>query len=262
MARVIMKELKDIKKRFETPRKTLIENGAEAVYEEKPKEILDITLLMDRFGYVRTMDAAVYERNKEAAVSESKYIKSCKNIDRILAFTDSGQMHIAKSDKIPYGKFRDKGVPFDNVSNYDSSVESIISLDTIEDIVGKKVVFVTATGMIKAVDGNEFDVSKRTTAATKLGADDKLIFAGVMGDNDTIVLRSEKDYLLRLPASEFPEKKKAALGVRGMKLGTGDKIIEAYMLNGEETPVLTIKDKEIAINRLRIGTRDTKGVKK
>ena len=36
----------------------------------------EVMLLMDRFGYTRTMDVAAYERNKEAADSESKYVLS------------------------------------------------------------------------------------------------------------------------------------------------------------------------------------------
>ena len=74
--------------------------------------------LMDRFGYVKTIDLATYERNKEAADTENKFVFSCKNTGRICLFTDTGQMHTVKVTDLPFGKFRDKGIPIDNVSNY------------------------------------------------------------------------------------------------------------------------------------------------
>ena len=83
---------------------------------------------MDRFGYARIVDVAVYERNKEAADSENKYIVHCMNTGKICIFTNSGKMHQVKVIDLPYGKFRDKGVPIDNVSNYSSSDEQIVSV--------------------------------------------------------------------------------------------------------------------------------------
>ena len=77
---------------------------------------------------------------------------------------------------LPYGKFRDKGQPIDNVSNYDSSQETCLFLAPLGAIMEQKLLFGTASGMIKLVSGREFDVSKRTTAATKLADGDELIF--------------------------------------------------------------------------------------
>ena len=74
MAKVIIRELKALKKEFAHPRLTVIENGKAAVYKEKEIEAVPVVLLMDRFGYVKTVDNSVYERNKEAADSENKQI--------------------------------------------------------------------------------------------------------------------------------------------------------------------------------------------
>ena len=43
---------------------------------------------MDRFGYARTVDAATYERNKEAADSENKYVLHAMNTGKLCVFTD------------------------------------------------------------------------------------------------------------------------------------------------------------------------------
>ena len=62
MAEVIMKELDQIKKEYGTKRRTVIENAEEVVYEEKKMEEMEVTFLMDRFGYMRTIDKSAYER--------------------------------------------------------------------------------------------------------------------------------------------------------------------------------------------------------
>ena len=128
---------------------------------------MDVMFLVDRFGYARCIDMATYERNKEAADSENRFVFNCKNIGKVCLFTDNGQLHTIKVQDVPFGKFRDKGVPLDNVSNYDTTKENIIYVTSQSDLNLYRVVFVTAQGMVKIVDGGEFDVAKRTVAATK-----------------------------------------------------------------------------------------------
>ena len=91
MAGVIMEELDSYKKEYGRKRRTVIENAEEAVYEEKKIEEQEVVFLMDRFGYARTVDVSVYERNKEAADSENKYIVHCTNTGRLCVFTDMGR---------------------------------------------------------------------------------------------------------------------------------------------------------------------------
>ena len=261
MAKVIIKELQSYKKQYAKPRKTAIDNLEEAVVEEKKIEETDVVFLMDRFGYAKTVDTSVYERNKEAADTENRYILTCKNTDKICIFTNKGQMHLLKVLDLPYGKFRDKGTPIDNLSNYNSSEENFVFIINLEAILHARLLFTTKAAMLKAVDGSEFDVSKRTTAATKLNEDDELLNVHIMSDEQTIVMQSEKNMFLRIEALSVPEKKKGAVGVRGMKLTAGDYLTAVHVLENGENQTIEVNGKELALNRLRIGNRDTKGTK-
>lgn len=261
MAKVIIKELEAFQKEYAVSRKTVIENGQEIVLEEPKMEEIDVVFLMDRFGYAKTIDLTAYERNKEAADNENRYRIICKNTDKIGLFTDKGQMHLLKISDLPYGKFRDKGQPIDNLSNYNSSEERLVFAASMEQMRGKKLIFAVKTGMIKLVDGAEFDVSKRTTAATKLADGDSVIRIDFYEEEMHLVLQSKKGMFLRIPAACIPEKKKVALGVRGIKLSVGDELEEVYFLHQGESIVVSIKGKDLELNRLRIGNRDTKGVK-
>ncbi len=262
MAQVIINELDSFKKEFARRRRTAIENLGEAVYKEKEIEETEVIFLMDRFGYAKTVDTAAYERNKEAADAENKYVFSCKNTGKVCLFTSAGQLHTIKVMDIPFGRFRDKGTPIDNISNYNSEKESIVCITSQTELNLRQVIFVTAQSMVKLVDGGEFDVSKRTVAATKLGEGDLVVSVMPLTEQRSVVLRTKEGYFLRFSIEEIPEKKKGALGVRGMKLGAKDAVEDAYYIKNGEEVIIEYKDKPLALNSLRPGKRDTKGTKK
>jgi len=261
MAQVIMNELDDIKKAFSRPRRTIIENAAEAVYEEKKIEEMDVVFLMDRFGYAKCVDTATYERNKEAADAENKYIFTCKNTGRICIFTNTGQLHTVKVLDIPYGKFRDKGIPIDNISNYNSEKEIMINVTSQTSLNLYRVIFVTKQSMMKVVDGGEFDVAKRTVAATKLQDNDEVVSVEILDGQKNIVLQTQEGFFSKFPVEEIPEKKKGAVGVRGMKLGAKDLVESVHYTGAGFEQAIIYKDKTLELGRLKLGKRDTKGTK-
>ena len=261
MQKVIIADLERYKKSYGEERKTDIVNAQVAVYVEKKIEEMPVVFLMDRFGYCRTVDTATYERNKEAADSESRYVLTCRNTDRLCLFTDTGKMYTAKVQELPYGKFRDKAFPIDNYSNFDSAQERIVCVSSMEDLILGTMLFVTKYGMTKTVSGYEYDVRTRTSMATKLNEGDEVLYAGLVGDHTQLVLQSAEGFFLRFPVEEIPEKKKAAIGVRAMKLSAKDHLEEVYALaDGEERNIL-YKEKEVALQKLKNGSRDQKGTK-
>ena len=262
MAKVIIKELREIQKEYGRERRTALDNVAQAVVEEKPIEETDVAVLIDRFSYGRCVDMSVFERNREAAEAECKRIIFCKNTDKLAIFTNTGQMHLVKVLDLPQGKFRDKGQPLDNVSNFDSGSERELYIEALGNLKEMKLIFGTKTGMLKAVDGGEFVVGKRTTAATKLAEGDELLTVAPLEDEETLVMQTVGNVFLRIEASGIPEKKKGAIGVRGIRLEPGDLLEEIHVLQPGDTPTVTVKGKTVYLNRLHIGNRDTKGVKK
>ena len=261
MAQVIMNELEEIKREYGRKRRTAIENAQEAVYKEKEIEEMEIMFLMDRFGYAKTIDMATYERNKEAADAENKYIFKCKNTGKVCLFTDIGQLHTIKVMDLPFGKFRDKGIPIDNVSNYSSDKEQIVFLTSQTELNLCRVLFVTAQSMMKVVDGGEFDVSKRTVAATKLQEGDSVVSIVCLHEQKHIVLQTGEGYFLRFAIEEIPEKKKGAVGVRGMKLGDKDLVEGVYYTQNAMEASIQYKNRNLVLNSLKLGRRDSKGVK-
>ena len=215
MTRVILKDMDAIKKAYARPRRTAVENAEAIVFEEKKIEEMPVMFLMDRFGYAKTIDMSVYDRNKEAADSENKYVFSCMNTGKICIFTDTGKQHTVKVQDLPFGKFRDKGVPIDNFGNFSSTEEQIVGIGSMEVLKHQKLLFGTRQGMLKIVDGSEFETKMKTMAATKLNEGDELLKAIVTDGTGQVVLQSRDGYFLRFDISEIPEKKKGAVRSSG-----------------------------------------------
>ncbi|MGN0383583.1 MAG: DNA topoisomerase (ATP-hydrolyzing) subunit A [Eubacterium sp.] len=175
MTKAIKKDLLNIKKEYAISRKTTIEDGQEAVYDENIIVEQEVVFVMDRFGYAKLIEPASYDRNRETIEGENKYYFHCMNTDKVCIFTDNGNMHQIKIMDVPSKKFRDKGVPIDNLGNYSSAGESIVAIFAMNDIKDTKMLFTTKKGMIKLVDSSEFNVVKRTISATKLAEGDELV---------------------------------------------------------------------------------------
>ncbi|MDE6699292.1 MAG: DNA topoisomerase [Lachnospiraceae bacterium] len=338
MAKAIIKDLEKIKKEYGVPRRTVIEDGKEAVYEEAKFVEQEVVFIMDRFSYAKTIDIPTYERNKEAVTAENRYVIRCLNTDKLYVFTDNGNLHQIKMEKMPFGKFRDKGTPLDNLGNYDSSDENIVYVCTAGEIAGRKLLFTTKAGMMKLVDASEFEASKRTIVATKLSADDKIanisitdatanvietednfvpisggfedgemfdmgmdingdimsagedfnmtldsfidMDTGIGADNNTddnagngdtegaiytneiVVIETANGMFLRFPLREIPEKKKGAIGVRGIKLKAEDYVTNVYVMDAGDTKVVECKGKEVELRSLKTNKRGAMGTKK
>ncbi len=261
MAQVIIQELDVIKKEYSKKRRTLIENAQEAVYEEKKPEEMDVIFLMDKFGYCKTIDMTTYERNKEAADAEFKYVVKCRNTGRICVFTNTGQLHTIKVVDIPFGKFRDKGQPIDNISNYNSANEDILAITSQSEMNLYRLLFVTKQSMCKIISGGEFDVAKRTVTSTKLSEGDEIVSVVVLNEQQHIILQSKEGYFLRFDISEISEVKKTALGVHGMKMGDNDYIEQVFYTYAGQNTKIEYKGKQIDMNKLKVAKRDAKGTK-
>ena len=261
MSRVIIKELDQIKKSYSSPRKTSIENAAVPVFTEKKPDAIEIAVLIDRFGYARAVDMSTFERNREAALSESRHIVTCMSDDRICLFTAEGRLHLIKADDIPFGRFRDKGIPLDNFSKYDSSEEEITAVFSLSSIKDSKLVFITRNGLAKQTAGSEFDAAKKTILATKLRSDDRLVCVCSSSRYSQIVLRTHKGYFLKFPISDIPEMKKTAAGVKSISFISGDYLEDVCPIDPAVRCSVSWNDHEVVLNDLRLANRGGRGSK-
>jgi DNA gyrase subunit A len=261
MTNLIIEDMERIKKEYSRPRRTTIEDAEEIVIKAPEVKEQPLMMLMDKFGYTKTIDMSTYEKNKDAVLAESQHIIDCVNTSKVCIFTNKGQMHQVKVMDIPHGRLRDKGTPIDNISNYSSANEDIVFMCDEKELAGKKLLFTTKQGMMKQVDGAEFIVSKRTIAATKLLDNDEVVSVQFVESKHNIILSTNGSTLLKFASTEVPEKKKGAVGVRGIKLVKNDYVDDVYLYeDGVETKI-EYHNKPLVLNRLKMSKRDSAGTK-
>ena len=108
---------------------------------------------------------------------------------------------------VPFGKFRDKGKPIDNISNYTSAEERIVLVESMMNLRNSMVFMGSSDGMLKQVQGSEFDVAKRTTAATKLNDGASLKIVKIVTGMESVIMESEKGYCLRFQITRFRKRR-------------------------------------------------------
>ena len=263
MTKVLRSDLIAIRDKYARPRRTKI-TQAEAVtfVVKEDEEDRELLFVMDRFGYAKTMEPAAYSRNQESVENSYKYYFMCRSTGRICLFTESGIMHTVKVSDLPMGKLRDKGIPIDNIGNFDSSKEEIVMACSQSDLNLYRILFVTANGFVKIVSGGEFETRLKTVNATKLTEGDTLVSAGVITDQKYAVLITANGYLFKYPLEQIPEMKKTAAGGKIMKLGKGDTVELAVLAKEKEDKPLVYRDVEIDLSKVRAGSKNGKGSKR
>ena len=261
MDQVIKADLASIKEEFSSPRRTGIEDGREAVYDESAIEVREVVFVMDRFGYSRVLERATYDRNQETVDSEHSHVVCCLNTDKICLFTDTGALHQVKIADVPLGKLRDKGTPIDNLCKYDGTKEEIVFLTTAASLPGHSFLFATKGALLKQVPGEEFETNNRMVAAAKLTEGDQLVSVQPMDGAREIVLQTDHGVFLRFSAEEIPLQKKNAKGVRGIRLSKGEQLEKVYLLGENTENIAVYKEKQVHLNRLKVSRRDGTGSK-
>ena len=260
MDEVIKEDLQSIKEEFAVERRTKIEDGREAVYDEAAESARPGVFVLDKFGYCKILEPSIYERNRETVDTENVYVLPCHTTDKIGLFTDLGAFHQVKVTEIPFGKLRDKGVPIDNLSKFDATKERPVCVVNAAQLKGQKLLFATKDAMIKIVPGGEFETNNRTVAATKLQENDMLLSVQPADGMKEAVIQTTSGIFLRFPIEEISEMKKNAKGVRGIKLGRTESLETIHLLDGtEDDPIVMYKEKTVHLSRLKIGHRDGKG---
>ena len=257
MYQAIQKELDSIREHYQVPRRTKVTNAAVAVFEEEPAEVSDVVFVMNRFGYVKLVDRALFDKNEETIRSENVRFVPCKTNSRLAVFTKEGILHYLKADAIPLGKVKDKGAPIDNLCNYSSADENILAIFSDEDLKEKELLFVTKNGLIKKTSGTELISIKKMITSTKLGEGDSLV-ALFDASKELVAVVTNKKHAIKFAIDEVPLQKKTAAGTRAIKLEDGEEVIFAEGLDSKEKIVAEVHGKKIDLSKLTKKKRDAK----
>ncbi len=261
--KVIKGRLREYKKVFHKDRRTVLANATISDYVEEVK-IEDIYILIDRFGYTKSIDAVSYSRASEDNLKEFVYVILMKNNDRLCVFTAEGNMYQVKAEAIPRCKFKDKGILIHNLCKLGK--ENAVLYTSFEQLYESQLLFTTKAGFIKQVSGVEFETNRSQIVSTKLEDKDEIVAINllsaheVLAGNLKVILLTEKGLSLGFPLSEVSELKKTSRGVKAITLEKNDALAFATALN-QNTDTFQCGDKALSAKKVRMRKRGDKGQK-
>ena len=262
--KVIKGRLREFKKIFNSPRRTSLMDTVAKAYVEKVV-IEDLYVCFDRFGYTKAIDAAAFGRASEETKKDFSFVLKIKNTDKLCIFTDKGNMHQVKMEKVPRCKMKDKGTLIHSLCKMESDEEGLLYV-SFEELFESILLFVTKNGYIKLVSGAEFETGRQMIAATKLDADDEVVGVIMLSASDVltgtkkVILLTKDGLSLGFPLSEVSELKKTSRGVKGITLEKEDTVAFATVVH-PAAETFEYEGKTLNARRVRNRKRAAKGQK-
>lgn len=260
---VIKKKLREYKKEFAYPRKTEIANIGASDYVEEFK-LEEYYILIDKFGYCKSIDASAYAKAGEENLKEFVHRVHITNTDKLCIFTAEGNMYQIKSTAVPKTRLKEKGTLIQNLCKLGK--EEVVCYAAFEEIFDSLLFFATKNGYVKLTSGIEFETARQTVASTKLEEGDKLVAvvplsaSEATGDRMKTIMYTKRGLSLGYPLSEVPEMKKTGRGVRGILLDKDDTVAFAGVF-GPDDQTFTYNGKELSVRKIKMRKRAAKGQK-
>lgn len=261
---VIKNRLLEYRKKFDIPRKTVIDNVSAASYVEEVK-IEDIYVLIDKFGYTKTIDESTYQKTQPDTLKEFAHIVRMKSNDVLCVFTVEGNMLRVKAEKLPRCRVKEKGVLIHNLCKIDQ--QEALFYCSFENMFDSQLLFVTKNGYIKTTSGIEFDTGRQLIAATKLEDKDEVVSISLLSGGDImagdrrVIITTHNGYGLSFPLSEVPELKKTGRGVKAISMDKTDRIVFAAAAAPDAPDLVLPNGKTMPVKKLRMKPRASKGTK-
>lgn len=257
----IKKDLRKYKKKYGKTRKTqIIDKEIKVIEKEVPEE--NLVVLIDSYSYIHAVTENVYNNNKDDIAKQYKYIIPSTNKREVLVFTSNGDVHAIKVEDLPVDKYDAKGIPVDDVSNFDLSVEEIVGADEMvdeSDESDKELTFLLSNGNVKRVDIKEFTSTRKTVKATNLPKGEKVSMVIPFEENKNVIINSNLGKFIRFRSEEISKQKKNSIGVKGLKLDKGEMAdsIGFYELTND---TFEYKNKTYNVVDIRLKKRGNKGI--
>ena len=267
MRRQMIADMEELKK-FAKPRMTVIEDIGEIKVKKAEEKPVEISVLLDRFYYLKCIDRNIYDKNAEQIQKDYRFSVNTMTDDRLIAFTDKGFAYVIKiSDLVKkqakkqtggkgssiFGKLSDKGIQIFEFCEMEAD-ENVIFIDALSCIIKSNLLFVTDNGRAKRTEGAQFDVTRKKVAAVKVG--DVPVMVKPAEENDFVAARSDKGFFVRVKVGDISIQGKGAGGVKLIKLADDDKLTEAEVGATTDASI-----GEVSFSRIKLCKPGNKGTK-
>ncbi len=255
MAKLITDELAEVRAKYGDDRRTRIVKGTVSALSDEdliPEE--ESVLVITKGGYIKRINPSEYKSQKRGGVGvvdldtkDEDFVTlflTANTHDDLLFFTNKGKSYQIKMYDVPEGRRATKGKSVMNFLPLTESerVTSVVTMTKEVKASNGSLMMVTKAGIAKKTKAKDFhDVRRSGIIAIKLAPGDELIQASFVDTDDTILLATSKGQSIRFKEGDIREMGRSAVGVRGIKLGSGDMIV------GVDVAQKSIKESDLTL---------------
>ena len=249
---IMKKELAEIKKDYGDKRKTEI--VPHAVDEISAKDTIPnerMIVMLSRENYIKRVPPSTFRSQNRGGKGiigattkeedEIKIIRAANNHDELLFFTNTGRVFKIAVYEIPQGSRTAKGQPIVNVLQLKDKEFVTAMLATGEQLKGDSLFMATRDGTIKKTEIEEFkNIRKNGLIAIKLRDDDSLEWVREVNEGNEVIMVTKNGKGIRFQEKDIREIGRASMGVRGMRLEKGDKVVQMDAIQNPKTAELFV----------------------
>jgi len=272
---VIVKELRDVQKKYGDARRTeIIDEEAEIRLEDLIAEE-EAVITVSHSGYVKRTPLSVYRnqgrggkgrigmKTKEEDPVTNVFVANTHSY--VLVFTDRGRLYWLKVYEIPDVGSAGRGKAIVNLANL-SAEEKVRALLSVKDFDRNvSVLMATRNGTVKKTSLEAFsNPTQRGIIAMGVPDDDELIAAELVSGDETVFIGTHDGLAIRFAHADVREVGRQAYGVIGIRLEEGDYVVSMIASSNENDMVLSVTErgfgKRTAVEEYRTQGRGGKGI--
>ena len=267
---VVKEEMLEIKKKFNSKRKTeIVKENAEIKEEDIIKVVKPYYVLTTEKQAIKKIPEKTYLKYPKIIDEKSTLNEIHSNIiltssdKNILIFTNLGNIYKISVDKIIEARFKDRGIFLkDLIVGFNPEEKVVKIFEENEKLYKQTFIFYTKNGLVKLTDGSEFDVTKNISSSIKL-KDDEVINLEIFDEKKNVIFITKLGMGLYAKCDDIPKTSKTAQGVKGISLNDDDYVIFASQTVKNDILVTTNKgySKKLELNNFELLSRSRKGVK-
>src|SRR5439155_8340501 len=254
LRQVIIKELREVQKKYGDARRTeIIEEEAEIRMEDLIAEE-DVVITVTHTGYLKRTPLSVYRnqgrggkgrigmKTREEDAVTNVFVANTHSY--MLVFTDRGRLYWLKVYEIPDVGSAGRGKAIVNLANL-SAEEKVRALLSVKDFdPNVSVLMTTRSGTVKKTALDNFsNPTQRGIIAMGVPDDDELIAAELVSAKETVFIGTHDGLAIRFPHEDVREMGRQAYGVIGIRLEEGDYVVSMIASTNENDKVLSVTER-------------------
>ncbi len=269
LRKVMIEELKRIKKEFGYPRRTIIEEEVQEIKIDTKDMIQeeDVVVSITKDGYIKRSSFRSYNATEETSLKDNDYylnIYKTTTLSTLIIFTSLGNYLYLPVHEIPNYSYKELGKHISNIITLEVN-EKVVATYLVNDFKEDKyLILTTQKGMIKKINVKDLEVKRysKSFTAIKLLTNDSLI--DVNNSEQEVILNTFNNYALKFSTEEIPVLGLKSRGVKAIKLDKDDYLVSSNSIKDETYIVIGFNNgtlKRLKLEDIKEAKRTNKGIK-